>query len=140
MDFLDNLPILKSVLLNCIYSLSHMYVAVHIYEVLLSCKLTYLQIPGIIVWIYLGNHYFVYHTVSVLYAYEFSPPNGTLLEARVHIYLNRYVDSAWMMVTRNALSFDLLSPSRWPICVCVEREVLRRESIKDWASSTRKWT
>lgn len=77
-------------------------------------------------WTYVGNHYFVYHTVSVLYAYEFFLPNGTLLEARVHMYLNRYVATAWMMVTTNAQFFDLLSPCKWPLCVRGEGGVEKR--------------
>lgn len=85
-----------------------------------------------------GDHYCACHTVSLLYAYKFSLPNGTLLEAGVHTYLNRYLDIAWMVVTTNAQFFNLLSPCRWCLCVCVWREVLRRESIKDWVSSHRK--
>lgn len=75
------------------------------------------------------SNYFVCHTVSVLYAYEFFLPNGTLLEARVHIYLNRYVDIAWMMLTANTQLFDLLSPCQWPVCVHGDR---KEKALKTW--------
>ena len=51
----------------------------------------------------------IFLPVSVLYTYEFLLLNGMLFEVRVHIYLNRYVDIAWMMVRTNT-QFYPLSP------------------------------
>lgn len=111
MDNVDNLPILKSMtLIISLPSIIHKYNSTYM-KYLLSCKLIFTGL-GIRVLTYLGNHYFVYHPVSVLDANEFFLPNGTLFEERVHIYLKRYVDTAKVIVTTNTQFFHWLSPRK----------------------------